>query len=414
MKTSLNAILAAVLLISFAAMMVWPFIQARGDEDEQEQQQPKIASAARVFRNTEGQTVLAMSQQTLVRSGIRAEPLATTSAQCVVVAYGTLQEDPSQSFTLRAPMTGTLSAAGDCHWPTLGEQLSDGTCVGTIEPLFAPAEQIDLASRLATAQADVQANTAALAADRAAYERAKSLYTKAEAESQQDVQQRQAKMLGDEARLAAARQTVKVLEAALAGKTPPSANARLAIKGGGRVVQIAANPGEAVQSGQTLLRVARFSTMLAIVALPASEQITAPIKTARLVVVGHEDHPLEGIVVAPTAAVEPKTLGQTFIFRVNADGLTLQSGAMVTAHLVVSSPQKAALIPRSAVVWAEGKPWAYASIAADQFTRQLVPTTQPVDHGWAAGLPFAPGRRVVVSGAQQLLSEESRVLPRGD
>jgi len=407
MKTLSKSIFGLMVLAGAAAVMAWPFLQARGDEEDEEAERV-ITSPAHVLRTADGRTIVELSQETAHRNGIQIQPLATTSAPSELIAYGTLREDPAQTFTLRAPITGTLLASGECAWPSLGEELRIGACVGVIEPLYAPAEHIDLESRLASAQADVQANTASLAADRAAYERAKLLYARKEIVSEQTMQEAQAKMQGDEARLAAARKTVKILESALAARTPAASTARLAIKAGGRVVNVGASVGETVKSGQELLRVVQFNTMLAVVALPAGANLSAPIRSARMIVLGHEDHPLQGTLVGPTPSVDQATLGQTFLFRVNADGLELQAGAAVTACLALSAaPQTGVIIPRSAVVWMEGKPWAYVQSPSGRFTRHVMAAPRLLSEGWLTPSSFAAGQLVVVTGAQQLLSAES-------
>jgi hypothetical protein len=67
---------------------------------------------------------------------------------------------------------------------------------------------------------------------------------------------------------------------------------------------------------------------------------------------------------------------------------------------------KGVVIPASAVIWAEGKAWVYAQVSSDQFTRRFVPTDVPVDNGFFVGEGFPSGDRVVIVGAQALLSEE--------
>lgn len=67
-----------------------------------------------------------------------------------------------------------------------------------------------------------------------------------------------------------------------------------------------------------------------------------------------------------------------------------------------------AIVPASAVVWLEGKAWAYVREDRDRFVRREVFTKQRMGEGWLVTKNFSAGDRVVVQGAQLLLSEEFR------
>jgi hypothetical protein len=79
-------------------------------------------------------------------------------------------------------------------------------------------------------------------------------------------------------------------------------------------------------------------------------------------------------------------------------------------NLIVLLPQGArvrgALIPASAVVWWQGRAWAYVQTTADTFVQREVATDAPMENGWFAAKGFSPGEKLVIKGAQQLLSEE--------
>jgi hypothetical protein len=66
------------------------------------------------------------------------------------------------------------------------------------------------------------------------------------------------------------------------------------------------------------------------------------------------------------------------------------------------------LVPDRAVVQWDGLAWAYLQREPGHYVRVRVPTDHPASGGWIAGAPLAPGDTVVVTGAQELLSEEFR------
>jgi hypothetical protein len=67
---------------------------------------------------------------------------------------------------------------------------------------------------------------------------------------------------------------------------------------------------------------------------------------------------------------------------------------------------KGLIVPTPAVVWSEGKAWVYQQTATDRFARRAVPTDIPVKRGFFVTEGFSPGDKLVVQGAQALLSEE--------
>jgi hypothetical protein len=103
--------------------------------------------------------------------------------------------------------------------------------------------------------------------------------------------------------------------------------------------------------------------------------------------------------------VDPRIQGRSFLYVAHArPGLT--PGVNLLAHLSIGNPMKGQIVPTSAVVWSEGKAWVYQQTAADRFARRAVPTDIPLERGFFVAEGFSPGDKLVVQGAQALLSEE--------
>jgi multidrug efflux system membrane fusion protein len=226
--------------------------------------------------------------------------------------------------------------------------------------------------------------------------------------SDRAVQETEARVKADEARLTAARKNVAQMEAAAkaqAGETGPIPLVTRA----GEVVEIIARANEAVESGQPILRVARFDSMLARVDLPAGEAVDPKIQVARIVPVGHEERQVRGERVSLASTVDPRTLGEGYLFRVAGLGTMLRPGAAVTAYLQIpGKPTSGVLIPQSAVVRSGGKTWVYRQIADDKFTRQELNLERSSSRGWLVMRGVSAGDRIVTVGAQMLLSEEQK------
>jgi hypothetical protein len=400
-----------ILLAAIGVLVIWiARTGRRAPEDKLEEQAHPVQTSSEVSQGPGGKTILTLDQAAQQRIRLEIQSLSKQMHQAEATAYGRLQQDPSKTFTLRAPVAGVLRAPSGGKWPDVGVELPPAAVAGLIEPIVVPTEQINLNSQLAMAQADEAASVASLAATRAEYERAKELNAEGKIVSDRDLQVAKAGMQSDEARLKAAQERVKLIQASLVARRGPTGPTPLFVQPGGQVVEVRALPGEAVQPGQFILRTARFDELIAVVALPPGRPLSpASVSSARIVPMGHEEHPLIGEKIALAAKVLPETLGNTLLFRVRPGQSSLRPGAAVTAYLTLAGkPEEGVVIPREAAVWADGKSWAYVEVKQSQFTRREVPEDQPTANGWFTRTGFAPGERVVTRGAQQLLSEEFR------
>ena len=361
-------------------------------DDEKAAAAKKQEKPSRVSKNEEGDTVITLTKEEQAKIGIKTDELDDSTLQPESLAYGALAEDPSRVFSLRAPLAGVLRAA---KWPGLGDVLADGAPVADIEPRFAPLDRVDLTARLVLAQSEVIGAESSLAAAKAALDRAEEL-RKDQNISQRALDDAKAKFISETAHLKAATLTVEILTAALQG----TARIAIPLDRGGEVTEVLARPGEAVESGQELLRFAVYDSLLARVELPCGEIVDGA--SARIVVAGR-DEVLKGERVAWTAG-DARTRGQAFIFRVSTK--ELRPGLAVTAYIAAKGePLKGVVIPRAAVIRYAGKMWAYVQ-DGDAFEREELIDAKPVADGWFVTSKFEEKQKVVIGGAQTVLSEE--------
>ena len=153
-------------------------------------------------------------------------------------------------------------------------------------------------------------------------------------------------------------------------------------------------------------RLLKRQAVLLRVTLPLQETIAAP---AQIQVGTGNDQLLPAYLVSPAVQSDPAVQGSAFIYRVAAP---IATGTNIAAYLPISSQKTPGiLIPATAIVWYGGQPWAYRQIDAEHFGRYRVSQQYPMQHGFFVTTGFKAGQRVVVSGAQQLLSEELRPQP---
>jgi biotin carboxyl carrier protein len=338
--------------------------------------------------------------------GLELDALAAATHQPELTAYGSVHENPDQTFTLRAPVAGTIVSASSGNWPGLGKVLPGGAEVGGLMPRLGPVERVDLESKLADARADAEDARASLVALRASLESKRQLNAERKIVSDQVLQEAEAKVKGEAARLRAAEETVKTLEQSMSAASRPADTIPLTVVRPGRVVEVIAHPGESVESGQALLRISSFHRMLAQVSLPVGQSLPQ-IASASVIVAGFEQHPFSVQESLPAPAVDPITGGQTFLFEFASDGLGIQPGMAVTARLSMpGQPQAGVMVPSPAVIRYAGAGWVYSASGQESFTRREIPLNHPTPEGWFVAEGLVPGTPVVVQAAQVLLSKE--------
>lgn len=116
---------------------------------------------------------------------------------------------------------------------------------------------------------------------------------------------------------------------------------------------------------------------------------------------------LRATIVSAAAQVDPKFQTPSYYATAPANP-ALVPGATIAAVLPNGEMAQGVAVPEAAVVRADGRPYVYVAIAADQFARREIVTDTPIAEGWLVRSGLAPGTRVVVRGAQLLLSQEGK------
>jgi hypothetical protein len=176
---------------------------------------------------------------------------------------------------------------------------------------------------------------------------------------------------------------------------------------GGVVTRVGAQPGAIVEAGQELLEIVDYSRPLVRVAWaePAggaprpSIVLSPPGATLRI----------PARLVGPAAEADPVTRRPAYLYRAERTWPGATPGTPMIALLRERTPSApGALVPDRAVVQWDGFAWVYLQRAPGRFERVRLSTDRPTAGGWIAGAPLAAGDTVVVTGAQELLSEEFR------
>ena len=291
-----------------------------------------------------GETVVTLDRETQARIGIVAVPLKATRRAGEITAYGTVL--PLQD--LADFMNGYVSAKG----------------------------------RWEEAQASLDASGKE-------YERLKKLHEEDRNVSDRVLEAGEAKWRADLAGVRAAQHGLRSLEGTAAQKW-------------GNVIA-----GWIVAGSPSLERLIRQRDFLILVTLPSGTSLRSPPKSAN--VRGPSGDSVRSTLVSSAPATDPRIQGMSFFYLAPADRAgSLLPGMDVAAFLAVGPKREGTMIPASAVVWWQGKGWIYLKKDPARFFRLDIATDAPVGGGWFVTSRFTPGDRLVVTGAQLLLSEEFR------
>jgi hypothetical protein len=159
----------------------------------------------------------------------------------------------------------------------------------------------------------------------------------------------------------------------------------------------------AMDGSPELDRILGMREALIEVTLPFDQNYTAP-KTILVEVPGRTR--AEATMISPFPRVDPRIQGRSFLYSTPAQP-DFTPGVNLVSHLAMGNSARGVVVPASAVVWSEGKAWAYLQTAARQFSRREVATDAPIDAGYFVTAGFSAANKVVTRGAQSLLSEEA-------
>jgi hypothetical protein len=146
---------------------------------------------------------------------------------------------------------------------------------------------------------------------------------------------------------------------------------------------------------------------MARVTAPIGDQLDDAPRTAQIVVLGHEQQPLNARAVYAAPTVIPTLQGQAFLALVGTTRFPVRPGTAVSARIPLSNTsEQGVMVPRSAVVRYAGNEWVYREFDGDRFMRRQMLPAEITDRGYFVTENLAPGTRIVVRGTQTLLSEE--------
>lgn len=176
--------------------------------------------------------------------------------------------------------------------------------------------------------------------------------------------------------------------------------------------KLALSWGRAIADQADLTGISQSLTALQVllirVDLPMGEPLTNQPAGARILTLSGQS--LDADVIGPAPTVDPQVQGRGYLLLLKSNPAQLAPGEAVTGFLKLpGEPLKGVVIPREAVVRAEGAGWVYVHTGGGEaFTRVKIPLEHPTEAGWLVAERVSTNDYVVVTGAQQLLSIEQK------
>lgn len=141
--------------------------------------------------------------------------------------------------------------------------------------------------------------------------------------------------------------------------------------------------------------------------VPLGGRPKAPPVGGRVAPMDAPENGMEVQALGPAPNTDPQMQMEGYLFLAKTD--VLAPGAALVAWLTVPGRMRSGVIvPRDALLRHEGKTFVYLQTLDGTFQRKAVVLDRPAGNGWFVDQDLKPQEKVVVVGAQQLLSEERK------
>jgi hypothetical protein len=134
-------------------------------------------------------------------------------------------------------------------------------------------------------------------------------------------------------------------------------------------------------------------------------QVVSPTQPPRRVALQTPDGTVDASFLSASPRTDPRVQGRSWLYLAPAGAIV--PGMSLTASVGAATVQKGVIVPHDSIVWTGGRSWAYVERAPNQYARRQIDASVPMGEGYFV-TTLTPGQRVVTSGAQTLLSEESK------
>jgi len=357
-----------------------------------------------------------MEQQWAIRMKLAKAEAAVVARQ--IVTPGRLIPAHGRHASVAPPVAGLITSGA---LPRVGQVVARGETLAILRhvPSSAEAAQIETGRieelRLAAdrrravqtiAEAEIRVTHA-----RRELDRARRLY-EVKAAAQRQLEAAETELKTAEAVLATAvsqRDALQEPAGASRAAGPPSTTYSVTAPIAGTVTRVAKSSGEQVAAGEAILEIVALDVLwVEVLVFEADLPRLARPERAAFTAASLPGTELSGRLVSRGAVVDPRTRAATLLFEVANPDRRLPVGLALEARLDAGERVEAVMVPREAVLEAEGKHFAYVLRSGEEFERRDVVVGDEHGPKIAVISGLKPGERVVTQGAWQLRQHELR------
>ena len=429
-------IVVGLLLLSIIGLVMW-----------RQSGKPAEQAAVEAEKSEAGTVKFLMEQQWLIKMKLAQAEEQTVSRQ--VTTVGRVVPAANSQALVSTPVAGILS---DKQLPRVGQYLSAGQAVAVVRQTATSTEQAQtraavaqveaqrvqmeaqnaqinvenarLESEKRTAAGEVETARVRLNAARREADRTQRLFD-GRAASQKQLQAAQSER---EAAQASYDSAVKRRDALGAARTitPSRVNPNfgsginsisntltISAPFGGYVTKVNKSIGEQVSPGDAIVEISNLNTVY--VEAPIFERDLNILSGSRTASFTTSAYPQEfkGTVLDIGATIDEQTRAANVIFQVDNAGRVLRLGMQANVRLDAEQSVTAMMIPKEAVLEAEGKKIVYVLLSGEEFQRREVTLGDEYGDKIAILSGVEKGERVVTQGVYQLRLQELRPADAG-
>lgn len=297
-------------------------------------------------------------------------------------------------ISLSAPVEAVVASR---PWPYVGQDLARGDTVFALIPRVAAERS------LSELRAEVAAIEAETGAARSRTERLEKLL-QVEAVSRAEFERTAAALAGLEAHLEAAKRDLENANAARTGQAgAPSLFVRAPWPG--RVAEVTASPGQAVEPGVSLGRIVKHRPLWVEIALRPEDaaRLSGEKAHALLIRRAGKAEPMlisgsEVRLISRSPEIDPKTSSVSVLLEIDRSVAEIPIGTAAEAELLLSGERRGVVVPVSSLVDDGGVTVVYEQLEGESFARREVRVRQRQgSQALIEGL--RPGARVATRGA---------------
>jgi hypothetical protein len=369
-RRRLKIILGIPVLACAIALLIWAFLQERQELMTEKTHEHSVKPSSHVSFE-EGERSITVGLASQLESGIVIKPVESMTYQERLQAYGKVL-DLKNLVDLRKNLID------------LRKNL------------------IDLRNGVAAAEAQVEKARVSLDASHKEYERLRALYEDSKNVSEKVLQAGEVTWRSDEANARAAQQSLHAAQEVLR----TAAETLNVLEDGARQEWGNVLTLWLFNGTSDFERLLLQQDVLIQITLPPSARASQVPETVSIQIA--DGRFVSSRFVSRSPRTDPRIQGMSFLYVTPAQ-MALLPGMNVVAWVPIGSQVKGFYIPGSAIVWWQGKAWVYVQRDEKQFVRQKISTEIPANEGYFVVKGLRRGERMVVKGAQVLLSEEFRV-----